>query len=142
MPFFTNLFQLFMEVPIILRLHHQTLTLTFGISLRASSCSNQINISFYERQPYVFCFSCLVKILAEYLKYLDGNDSAYMRYFDWRKSSSVLSSLPHKLSSWCILCNMLNNSTLPKHSYANIHAWWFDQGQCEKDGTTIQHIIV
>lgn len=49
----------------------------------------------------------VVRHLAQYLKFLDKNDTAYLRYFDWRKSPSGLSPLPRFIQSWCTLCRYI-----------------------------------
>ena len=69
--------------------------------------------------------------LAEYLLYLDSNQTAYEKYFEWRKVYQ-----PKRTSAWCQLCEMLNNPTLPSQSYKNIYNWWFEQGQCDHDAST------
>ncbi|XP_046451560.1 alpha-(1,3)-fucosyltransferase C-like [Daphnia pulex] len=78
----------------------------------------------------------------KYLKFLARNDSAYLHYFDWRKTPPGLSLLPRTNQGWCTLCSMLNNDSLPSHSYSNIHSWWFEKGQCEKDRTSIQKLAI
>ena len=87
-------------------------------------------------------FLSSVHDLAEYLTFLDRNDSAYIRYFDWRKTPPGLSLLPRTNQGWCELCSMLNNNSLPSRSYSNIHSWWFEKGQCEKDRTSIQKLAI
>ncbi|XP_032785857.2 alpha-(1,3)-fucosyltransferase C isoform X2 [Daphnia magna] len=81
-----------------------------------------------------------VRHLAQYLKFLDKNDSAYLRYFDWRKTPSGISALPRFIQGWCTLCSMLNNTSLPLKSYSNIHSWWFEKGHCENDRTNIHKL--
>lgn len=81
-----------------------------------------------------------VRHLAQYLKFLDKNDSAYLRYFDWRKTPSSISALPRFIQGWCTLCSMLNNTSLPLKSYSNIHSWWFEKGHCENDRTNIHKL--
>jgi alpha-1,3-fucosyltransferase len=69
--------------------------------------------------------------LAEYLLYLDANQTAYEQYFEWRKVYQ-----PKRTSAWCQLCEMLNNPTLPSQSYKNIYNWWFQEGQCDHEAST------
>jgi Glycosyltransferase family 10 (fucosyltransferase) C-term len=66
--------------------------------------------------------------LAEYLQYLDKNQTAYEQYFEWRKKY-----VPSVTMSWCKLCEMLNNSSLPSKSYDNIYDWWVVEGQCNSE---------
>jgi alpha-1,3-fucosyltransferase len=68
------------------------------------------------------------KHLAEYLKFLDKNRTAYEKYFEWRKSY-----VPTKTSAWCQLCQMLNNPSLPKKSYENVYDWFVKESQCNAD---------
>lgn len=72
----------------------------------------------------------LARELADYLTFLDRNSTAYMRYFEWRRSVEGLTSLPRIHNSWCKLCSMLNNDSLPIHFYSDINSWWFNE-QCE-----------
>ena len=65
------------------------------------------------------------KHLADYLKYLDSNQTAYEQYFEWRK---YYIPKPHR--SWCKLCEMLNNSSLPRQSYRDVYKWWKKGGTC------------
>ena len=66
------------------------------------------------------------KNLAEYLLYLDGNDTAYREYFTWRKLYQ------HTTPKWaCTLCKQLHNESLysPPRMYKNLTRFW-DKNQC------------
>ena len=65
------------------------------------------------------------KHLADYLIYLDGNQTAYEEYFYWRTQWAAKST-----EGWCKLCEMLNNPSLPSKTYDDIYNWWVDQGDC------------
>ena len=59
--------------------------------------------------------------LAEYLKYLDKNDTAYNEYFLWREKYE---QTPTKIA--CTLCKQLHNSTLigKTRVYNNLETFW------------------
>lgn len=79
--------------------------------------------------------------LAEHLKFLMRNDTAYLRYFEWQLEPSGLLSLPRRFHPWCTLCEMLNKPSLPNHSYSNIHNWWFELGHCGRDYEMFQKLV-
>lgn len=57
--------------------------------------------------------------LANYLKYLDKNDTAYNEYFKWRTKYVI--EEPEK--SWtCLLCGNLYNKSLPRKVYDDLGA--------------------
>jgi alpha-1,3-fucosyltransferase len=68
------------------------------------------------------------KELADYLIQLEKNRKLYARYFEWRKYFKV-ETRPN--DSWCQLCAMLNDKSLPPKSYENISKWWYDTYPCE-----------
>ena len=63
--------------------------------------------------------------LADYLKYLDKNQSAYEEYFEWRKTYT-----PPSYSPWCHLCEKLHNELLPVKTYNDMHKWWVVESHC------------
>jgi hypothetical protein len=90
--------------------------------------------------------------LANYLHFLDNNETAYRSYFDWHMKPPGLASL-HREDPWCNLCQKLikenkandgpaGNATLfpvsatTRRSYSDIYAWWFTNGTCHQP----QHI--
>ena len=76
------------------------------------------------------------KHLAEYLLYLNSNDTAYMTYFSWKKSYRVVKGRRSSTAVFCHLCNYLykvNRHTVLR-SYTH---WFFKQSKCKnpyKDG--------
>ena len=69
--------------------------------------------------------------LANYLKYLDQNNTAYAEYFEWKNYFQVM----HDYSkAFCQLCQALNNPNEPTKSYADIFKWWRNDGHCIKKG--------
>lgn len=68
------------------------------------------------------------KKLAEYLLYLDGNDTAYREYFNWKKHYQHIA--PKRA---CTLCKQLHNESLysPPRVYSNMARFW-DKNQCRK----------
>jgi len=58
-------------------------------------------------------------------QYLDGNQTAYEEFFEWRKTHK-----PVAYSAWCRLCQMLGDASLPERRYADIRRWWIDEAHC------------
>ncbi|XP_042890421.1 glycoprotein 3-alpha-L-fucosyltransferase A-like [Penaeus japonicus] len=72
-----------------------------------------------------------VKDLAQYLLYLDGNDTAYNEYFWWKPYYDVLAVNPSKILAWCDLCERLHKDDVPK-VYSDVHDWYTKQATCKK----------
>ena len=70
------------------------------------------------------------KQLVDRLRELSENRKLYAQYMDWRRHFEFEDKA--HLESWCTLCQMLNDRSLPTKSYANIAKWWFDDYPCEK----------
>lgn len=69
--------------------------------------------------------------LAEYLKYLDKNATAYAEYFEWKSHFQVIKDYSQ---IFCQLCQALNNPDEPTKSYEDIFKWWRTDGHCIKKG--------
>ena len=83
--------------------------------------------------------------LANYLHFLDKNETAYRSYFDWRLKPPGLASLRRE-EPWCNLClklmkenkangDVINSKSFPvsattRRSYSDIYSWWFTNGSC------------
>ena len=68
-----------------------------------------------------------VKALADYLKYLDKNDTAYNQYFQWKTKYKVV-----KYQFWlCQLCKALHDPTKPAKIYHKISEFWGIQETCK-----------
>ncbi|XP_062612691.1 glycoprotein 3-alpha-L-fucosyltransferase A-like [Saccostrea cucullata] len=62
--------------------------------------------------------------LANYLDYLDKNDTAYNSYFDWHKTHYIV----HGGTMWnqfCYLCKALHNDSIPAQ-VVDYQSWWSD----------------
>ena len=65
--------------------------------------------------------------LASYLNYLNSNATAYQSYFHWRRRPASWREVPYQRRSFCQLCQMLHDKSLPSQSYLDLHSWWYDQ---------------
>ncbi|XP_068203767.1 alpha-(1,3)-fucosyltransferase C-like [Palaemon carinicauda] len=71
-----------------------------------------------------------IKALADYLLYLNSNDTAYNEYFRWKRHYDVLAVSGSKNLAWCDLCKKLHTDS--KHSvYPNIRDWFIKQARCQ-----------
>lgn len=81
--------------------------------------------------------------LARYLHYLDQNDDAYNRYFQWKtgpKEGEFINTF-----FWCRLCSMLHMNEerrKPFPSYDNIDHWWAPKGICNDSSIRNKKLIV
>ena len=70
-----------------------------------------------------------VKQLAEYLQYLDKNNTAYNEYFKWRLVHKVVRSTKN---SFCSGCRLLYPDKLPKTKiYDDLGGYWAN-GKCNQ----------
>lgn len=82
-----------------------------------------------------------IKKLADYLLYLDQNDTAYQEYFHWKQDYEFASSSEY---GFCLLCTMLTQEKNAKfQSYNDIRHWWYDKGGCQEfpKGNIFYHLI-
>ncbi|KAL9982604.1 hypothetical protein ACROYT_G004669 [Oculina patagonica] len=78
-----------------------------------------------------------VKDLADYLKYLDKNDTAYNQYFQWKTKYKVV-----KYQFWlCQLCKALHDPTKPNKIYHKMSEFWGVKGACKVGEERIKSII-
>lgn len=64
------------------------------------------------------------KELADYLHFLDNNDSEFKAYFEWRKYFNLYSG-----HGMCQLCEKLHDSDSPAKIYCDVDDW-FVKGAC------------
>ena len=82
--------------------------------------------------------------LAEYIKYLDKNDTAYAEYFEWKSYFQVLEE---NGQAFCQLCAALNEPEQESKSYTDLYQWWRTQARCIKKGrfpwskTELEHYV-
>ena len=79
-----------------------------------------------------------VEALAKYLIYLNANDTAYNEYFSWKKKFKLTSPL----SSWpCMVCEALNDDSLPAKVYDNLGDFWGVGKNCGRNEDKIRKLI-
>nr|XP_045619552.1 alpha-(1,3)-fucosyltransferase C-like isoform X1 [Procambarus clarkii] len=68
------------------------------------------------------------KALADYLIYLDHNDTAYNEYFRWKRYYSVRIDWLSKAKPYCDLCERLHTDSTTK--VYNLEQWFVEDSQC------------
>ena len=80
-----------------------------------------------------------VKQLAEYLQYLDKNNTAYNEYFDWRLKYKAFGGKPNR--SLCEICKMyVAKSPLEPKVYDDLAAYWVKKGRCNEKNKLITNM--
>ena len=116
-----------------------TCTTTTTTTTKQSIFSNRNNIvpivmgarrGDYERSapPYSFIHVDdfeTIEQLANYLKFVDGNDTLYDSYHAWRESGRFIDT-----KFWCRLCALLQDDDKPRMWYGDVEAWWKHRGTC------------
>ena len=71
-----------------------------------------------------------VKQLAEYLQYLDKNNTAYNEYFKWRKKYKVIGWTDR---SFCQICGAFDPDNPPKMKvYDDLTTYWVKDARCNQ----------
>ena len=79
-----------------------------------------------------------VEALAKYLIYLNTNDTAYNEYFSWKKKFK----LTNPVNSWpCMVCEALNDDSLPTKVYDNLGDFWGVEKSCGQNKDKVQKLI-
>ncbi|CAJ0606885.1 unnamed protein product [Cylicocyclus nassatus] len=85
------------------------------------------------------------KDLANYLRYLMQNKSAYTEYFNWRRDYKVvfLDGNAHdsleRPWGFCQICRLIWENPRPHYSIPNFKKYW--DWSCEKDGELVDRIL-
>ncbi|XP_045620419.2 alpha-(1,3)-fucosyltransferase C [Procambarus clarkii] len=69
------------------------------------------------------------KALADYLIYLNNNDTAYNEYFRWKRFHRVPIEGINFVKSYCDLCERLHTDTTPK--MYNLTKWFIEDSHCK-----------
>ena len=78
-----------------------------------------------------------VKQLAEYLQYLDKNNTAYNEYFKWRLKYKVTGNI----LSFCNFCRWFYPDNLPKTKvYDDLREYWVNKGKCNQKDQLIRNM--
>lgn len=72
-----------------------------------------------------------VSSLVKYLKYLDGNDTAYNEYFRWKGHYRIDNGWSNTAQPFCELCKKLHRDSSPK-VYHDIKKWFVLEGGCKR----------
>lgn len=75
-----------------------------------------------------------VSEMAQYLLALHRNSSAYNEYFKWRTRYKVTQGMRR---SWCQLCKMLHDDSLPRKVYRDLGKFWSVKENCLRHAKTI-----
>ena len=76
------------------------------------------------------------KNLADYLKYLSRNRTAYIEYFWWTKYYEVRST--PKACNTCEYLNKVKNRIIKPRRLKNFNQYWFDEADCNNPNTNIR----
>jgi hypothetical protein len=76
--------------------------------------------------------------LADYLNYLDKNETAFAEYFEWKRYFQV----NYFSRVFCNLCQALNDQSMPKKVYTNIDQWWVQEANCSGQERQIEENIL
>ncbi|KAK2158571.1 hypothetical protein LSH36_167g04049 [Paralvinella palmiformis] len=73
------------------------------------------------------------KDLADYLRYLARNRTAYNEYFKWKRTGTWFDLNPRQriADGMCRLCDILHDKNYEYRDYTNIRNWWVD-GSCNQ----------
>ncbi|XP_012559820.1 glycoprotein 3-alpha-L-fucosyltransferase A [Hydra vulgaris] len=67
-----------------------------------------------------------IKELGDYINYLDSDDSAYNKYFEWKKHFKVTDGI----DKICMLCHALHRKDQHEKTYKQFHSFWSVQNLC------------
>jgi len=82
-----------------------------------------------------------VKALAEYLLYLDKNDTAYNEYFSWKQKFADQQRLRFRYAA-CDICEALHNECLEPKVYHNIFkTFWNEDVDCKEREQTLSVLL-
>jgi len=80
-----------------------------------------------------------VKALAEYLLYLDKNDTAYNEYFSWKQKFDSKRTVVFPA---CDVCDVLHDECLkPKIYHDMFKTFWNANADCKKHEQTLSRLI-
>ena len=72
-----------------------------------------------------------IEQLANYMIFLDKNDTMYNQYFWWKPYFEVRNSQEDFNKGMCHLCAALHDPTLPPKTYEDMTTWWDKNSTCQ-----------
>ena len=78
-----------------------------------------------------------VKQLADYLQYLDKNNTAYNEYFNWRLKYKVIGTLSISL---CHICRGYDPGNPPKPKAYDLKTYWVTDARCNQKEQLIRNM--
>ncbi|KAK4022252.1 hypothetical protein OUZ56_007731 [Daphnia magna] len=72
-----------------------------------------------------------IKNLADYMIFLDKNDTLYNEYFWWKSHFEVRNSQQDFNKGMCHLCSALHDKTLSPKIYKDMNEWWDKNATCQ-----------
>ena len=81
-----------------------------------------------------------VKALAQYLLYLDKNDTAYNGYFKWRRKFGSEQKHWFRFVA-CDICDALQNECLQKKSYQHFESFWNQKADCDEREASLLRVV-
>lgn len=68
-----------------------------------------------------------IEELGNYVNYLDSNDRAYNKYFEWRKHLKVTEGI----DKMCLICHAAHDESRTTKTYPFLQSFWGTQSLCE-----------
>ncbi|KAF2365504.1 Glycosyl transferase family 10 [Trinorchestia longiramus] len=115
------------------RMKYRVVPVTYGLGHELSGAPKEAYIDVFDFPD--------VKSLANYLLYLQSNDTAYNEYFRWKQFYEYSNSFDGR-DRHCKICEMLVKGIEPERKYPDVEAW-VRKGQCiNEQNKTLKNFIM